>query len=202
MNNADQTTLLAKHLVNSGHVNASSLSCPHAVRASAALTRAGPSIHRPPVPSYPPAPGSLVCTAVSFQTSGLIGCRRSRPAPMIPNTLLLGETSEGRRSPAPRSGANCGYNEALHFILPEEMIPSDLFQINVLGKSELQDVLMDLPAGGGTGKVGRIHPQTSTVKFNKNPRIGFRGCRARREPESPGPAFLRNSVIVKNSATS
>lgn len=48
MNNVDQTTLLAKHLVNSGHVNASSLSCPHAVQASASLTVVEPGIHWPP----------------------------------------------------------------------------------------------------------------------------------------------------------
>lgn len=45
MNNVDQTTLLAKHLVNSGHINASSLPCPHAVQASAPLAVAEPSVH-------------------------------------------------------------------------------------------------------------------------------------------------------------
>lgn len=44
MNNIDQITLLAKHLVNSGHVNASLLPCPHTV-ASASITVAESSIH-------------------------------------------------------------------------------------------------------------------------------------------------------------
>lgn len=47
MNNGDQTTLLAERLVNSGHVNASSLPCLHAARASARLTEAEPSARRP-----------------------------------------------------------------------------------------------------------------------------------------------------------
>lgn len=48
MNNAAQTTLLVKHLVDAGHVDASSLPCPHAVQASAPLTVAEPSVHWPP----------------------------------------------------------------------------------------------------------------------------------------------------------
>lgn len=47
MNNVDQTTLLAKRLVNSGHAIASSLPCPHAVQASAPLTVAEQSGHWP-----------------------------------------------------------------------------------------------------------------------------------------------------------
>lgn len=47
MNNVDQTTLLVKRLVNAGHVDASSLPCPHAAQASAPLTVAELSVHRP-----------------------------------------------------------------------------------------------------------------------------------------------------------
>lgn len=47
INNVDLSTLLAKHLVNSGHANASSLPFPHAVHAPALLAVADLGIHWP-----------------------------------------------------------------------------------------------------------------------------------------------------------